>query len=208
MEADIDPSLHRSGKRPDWEKIPRRRWNIWQRVAHETGGTLTIGNVLTAIGFVMVLAGLVAIIKEAYWHGLWLVIVGRICDILDGWSAHQTRTKSPFGELFDSTADKLETAAALIVLTLTSVFPPWAAALVFIPQLAIATLTGIRLRSGRRLHPSRLGKFAMAAAWLGIGVFILAAASPSDLVTSLGYALCGASAILSLVSLQAYYRSE
>jgi len=208
MKEHVDPSMHRTGKRPDWAKVPRQRWNIWQRVAHETGGALTIGNVLTAIGFLMVVVGLVAIIRESYWHGLVLICVGRILDILDGWSAHQTGTKSPLGELFDSTADKLETAAALIVLTLTSVFPLWAAVLVFVPQLAIAVLTGVRLRAGRRLHPSRLGKYAMAAAWLGIGVFILAAANPSDLAIACGYVLCGSSAALSIFSLHAYYRSE
>lgn len=165
--------LHRSGREPDWQARPRRRWNRWQRTAAGTGGVLTIGNVLTIIGFIAVVAGLVLIAQRQYVVGLTLVAAGRLCDLLDGWLADRTGTKSPLGETFDATADKLETAAALIILTAAGIVPWGVSLALFLAQLMISLVAMAAVRRGVRLHPSRLGKLGMASAWLALGGFVL-----------------------------------
>lgn len=199
-----DSSLHRAGKRPDWSKVSRRRWNIWQRVAGNSGGVLTVGNVFTLIGFCLVLAGLMMVAADMNWSGLVLIAVGRICDLLDGWLAERTKTKSPLGEMLDTTADKLETAAALVVLTVFGVLPWPAALLVFVPQLSVGLWALAGWLRGKQPHPSRLGKLGMAAVWLGLGLFIAQAASGVDAFAVAGYASCAISTVLTLLALRGY----
>lgn len=204
-------SLHRSGKKPDWVKVSRRRWNVWQRLAGNSGGVITLGNVFTLAGFALVMVGLSLIVVEMYWFGLACVAAGRCCDLLDGWVADQTKTKSPLGEMLDSTADKLETVTALAVLAITQLLPGGAALLVFVPQLALSLLSFARWRQGRRLHPSRLGKLSMAFAWSGLAIFILVAALdwPAGCLLYVGaYSLCGISAWLAILALASYRRKS
>jgi phosphatidylglycerophosphate synthase len=199
--------MHRAGKKADWVTVPRRRWNVWQQVAANSGGLLTMGNVLTLAGFALVAVGLSMAVIELYWPAFGFIAVGRLCDVLDGWAANATKTKSPLGEFLDSTADKLETALALVILLLIGLLPWLAALLIFVPQAAIALVSLIALRYGRRIHPSRLGKLSMAAAWAGLGVFILVAAagwSNMAVVTWLAYVLSGLAAALASAALIAY----
>lgn len=201
-----DHSLHRAGKRPDWSRVSRRRWNIWQRVAGNSGGVLTVGNTFTVIGFCLVLIGLTMVAADMNWWGLILIGGGRICDLLDGWLADRTQTKSPLGEMLDTTADKLETAAALIVLTLLGVLPWPAALLVFVPQASVGLWALSWWLRGKQPHPSRLGKLGMAAVWVGLGFFIAQAASDIDVFAVIGYVSCAVSAVLTLSALRRYIR--
>lgn len=203
-----DLSLHRAGKRPDWSKVSRRRWNIWQQVAGRSGGVLTVGNMFTVAGFWLVLAGLVMVAVDMNWTGLILIAVGRICDLLDGWAADRTKTKSPLGEMLDTTADKLETAAALVVLSLFGVLPWPAALLVFVPQLLVGLWALACWLRGKQSHPSRTGKLGMAAVWLGLGLFIAQAASGINAFAVAGYVSCAVSTVLTLSALRGYIRQS
>jgi phosphatidylglycerophosphate synthase len=202
--------LHRAGKKADWAKVSRRRWNMWQQLAGNSAGVLTLGNTLTVAGFCLVIWGLAMAISEMYWSAFVFIGAGRICDLLDGWLADRTKTKSPLGELLDSTADKLETAIALAVLTFTGLLPLPAAGLIFLPQSAIALLAFARWLQGRRLQPTRPGKVGMAVVWLGLGLFILAAATDwmPALVVVLAYICCAISAILAVAVLSGYSRPK
>ena len=207
MEASSDNnSLHRAGRRPDWLEVSREHWNVWQRIAYRSHGVVTIGNVLTAVGFVLVLVGLVVVTQEQYWQALWLIAVGRACDILDGWAAHRTRTKSPLGEVLDSTADKLGTGLALLVLAWVGILPVFAILAVAVPQALIVIIAAQRLRAGRRIQPSRLGKLSMAAAWLAMGMFVYAAASSFGIIMAAAYVLSAVSALLAWGGLVGYRR--
>lgn len=204
-------SLHRSGKKPDWAKISRRRWSVWQRLAGGSGGILTPGNLITLGGFALVMVGLLLLVMETYWLGLVCVAAGRLCDLADGWLADRTKTKSPLGEMLDSTADKLETVTALAVLVVIQLLPVPAALLVLVPQLALGLLSFTRWHRGRRLHPSRLGKLSMAFAWSGLIIFILVAASgwlADGSGDGAAYGLCIASALLAGLALVAYQRER
>lgn len=176
-------NLHRSGKRSDWKRLSPRRWNSWQRLASWSSGVLTPGNMFTLLGLIAVLAGLYLVTQRLYLAGLILIIGGRLCDVLDGWLADRTHTKSPLGEAFDAVADKLETAMVVVVLVLSGIAPTWVAFVLLVPQTLTALLTFIMLRSGQVLHPIRAGKLAMAFVWVVLTGFILLQVVPVDLRT-------------------------
>ncbi len=166
-------NLHRSNSKPDWAKRPRKRWNSWQKAAAYTGGTVTIGNAVTAIGFIGVLIGLYLIIRHHYVAGLITIAAGRLCDVLDGWLADLTGTKSPLGEKLDAGFDKLGTALTVIVLVIVGVIPVWATITLALPQLAIGIVAYRALRINSTFHPSKAGKLSMTFVWLAIGGHVL-----------------------------------
>lgn len=200
--------MHRAGKKADWATVPRRRWNVWQQLAANSGGLLTAGNVLTLAGFGLVVIGLAMAVAELYWLAFGFITLGRICDVLDGWAANATKTKSPLGEFLDTAADKLETGLTLAVLLVVGLLPMIAAMLIFVPQATIAIVSFIAWSRGYHVHPSRLGKLSMAAAWLGLGAFILVVAADweASVASGLAYALCGAAAILAYCALHGYIK--
>jgi phosphatidylglycerophosphate synthase len=198
--------LHRVGKRPDWDRRPRRRWNIWQRIAGNTGGWLTLGNLLTFIGLILVLIGLANLWRGAYGWALAYITVGRVCDLLDGWLANRTRTKSPLGELLDASVDKLETGLTLIVLVGAGLLPWPAAVLTLLPQLVITRQSFRAWRVGKRLHPSRSGKLAMALVWVALGGMVLLAIllPTSNLAYWLAYVLASGAAVAGMAAFWDY----
>ena len=177
--------LHRSSGRPDWAKIPADKQNTWQRLAQQTNGVLTPGNLFTASGFALVIIGLGLILRHDYWVGLLMVAVGRLFDIFDGLAAEATGTKSPLGEKLDAGLDKLASVAAFVVLVIGHILPLWAAILLLVPNLSNAALTVYASRIGFTNHPNQYGKISMALSWLGMCAFVLAAALYSPLNTGL-----------------------
>jgi phosphatidylglycerophosphate synthase len=201
--------MHRVGKRADWQKVANRQRNPWQRLADKTSGVITIGNALTIIGFALVVAGLAALAREHYWLAVGLLFVGRSCDLLDGWAASMTGTKSPLGEKLDAGFDKLATVLTLTVLLLIGIVPWLAVALIAVPHIAIAAVSAMVLSRGKLLHPSRWGKNSMAAAWLSLGSFVLWTALDIDTqlwARCIAYSLVIISSGMSLLALSGYYR--
>jgi phosphatidylglycerophosphate synthase len=167
-------NLHRTHGKPDWSGVVAAEQNKWQRLAVRTGGGVTPGNICTITGFVIVVAGLYFIVKEYFWFGLLLLGVGRAFDLLDGWLADRTGTKSPLGELLDASFDKLGTALTLVVFALSHVAPGWALLALLLPHAAISVIAAQSfLRKRVQLHPSQIGKFSMAVAWASLAGFVL-----------------------------------
>lgn len=160
--------LHRTTGRPDWAPVPLDARNGWQRVAAATKGILTIGNIFTIIGLVLVLFGLREIIDHHYYWGGVLLTVGRLCDLADGWFADLTNTKSPLGELLDAVVDKIGTVATIVALFIAMIAPWWALAAILLPHILIALVIALKRQKNIRVHPSPIGKLSMAAAWIGI----------------------------------------
>jgi len=136
------------------------------------------------------------------------VALGRLCDLLDGWLADKTGTKSPLGEKLDAGFDKLITLIALPALVVATVLSWWGAILLALPHVAIAAVSAVMLRKGRAPHPSRAGKLSMAAAWATICLAVLSAAlyPYADYVTWLAYAMGAASIVLGLAAAGGYAR--
>lgn len=168
--------LHHTSGRPDWATVPSAERTNWQRMAARTGGAITPGNIITAVGFILVLIGLVGILRHAYWWGFALIVLGRLCDILDGLAAEATGTKSPLGEALDVACDKAGSILSFGALLLAHVISWPVAALLLLPNLSIIAFTRLAARRHTKLHPARSGKLAMAATWAALICFLLATA--------------------------------
>lgn len=199
--------LHRTTGRPDWVDITPARRNLWQRWAATTGGTATPGNLLTILGFVLVVIGSVVLLDHRYWPALILLAIGRGLDIADGWVADATGTKSPLGELLDAGLDKLGTFLTLAAFFAVGIASRWLLVAILVPQVVIAIATPILRRRHRALHPSQLGKLSMAAAWISLLGFALVRAANSMLTWPVDV-LAGLSVVLGGVAAWNYLRGR
>ena len=166
--------LHRTTGKADWLAIPPQSHTVWQRLAARTHGIATPSNVITVAGFALVLIGLQEILNQHYLAGMILLAAGRICDILDGWLAELTRTKSRLGELLDAGIDKILTILVVATFLGAHIAPAWALIALVTPQiLIVVTMLGWRIRK-RTLHPSLVGKLSMAGVWVSLLIYTLA----------------------------------
>jgi phosphatidylglycerophosphate synthase len=166
--------LHRTTGKADWLAIPSKSYTIWQRLAARTHGVVTPSNAVTIAGFALVLIGLQEILNQRYLPGTVLVAIGRICDILDGWLAEFTRTKSPLGELLDAAADKTLTILTVAAFFAVHFAPVWVLIALVTPHvLIVVILLGWRIRK-RAFHPSLVGKLSMAGVWVSLLIYALA----------------------------------
>lgn len=192
--------LHRAGKRAEWASVSEDRRNAWQRLGASTNGLLTPANVVTLLGFLLVCIGLMATIGKEYWLAVTLLLVGRWCDVLDGWLAAKTGTKSPLGELLDAGLDKVEVVLAVGVLAVTDLVPIWVMVIVLLPQLIISAIALQAVARQEVLHPNPQGKFSMAVAWLALSGFVLLQVSGTEDVAKDGSLLWWAFCMLALIS--------
>lgn len=166
--------MHQADKVADWQKTPADRLNSWQRVALSTHGTITPGNVLSAFGLALVLWGLVLLAGTHVAAGLVAIGLGRLADVADGMAADRTGTKSPLGELLDTTFDKIGVLATVLVFVAYGYTPWWLVVLILLQHLAIVIASLLARLRHVPLHPSRSGKLAMAGVWAALGLFGLA----------------------------------
>ncbi len=168
--------LHYSAPTPDWEKVRHGDRNSWQRMAATTSGVLTPGNIISAVGVIVVLIGLYALSQGQLWLGLSAVALGRVADILDGIAANTTGTKSSLGEAVDATCDKIGAFAAFIVLAGASIVW-WPVVLMLGVYNLINSLLGLLAKQRRVvIHPRQTGKLSAAGQWVGLLGLVLAAA--------------------------------
>ena len=100
--------------------------------------------------------------------GIVVVALGRGCDMVDGYVAHATGTKSPLGEGIDAACDKAAIFIALVAFGLTGLV--WWPVLVAVAMQNVAnSLIGIiAARRHSPLHPSAVGKLATAWQWTSL----------------------------------------
>jgi phosphatidylglycerophosphate synthase len=167
--------LHHTQDLPDWATVLPGTRNPWQHLAVTTRGIITPGNAISLLGFGLVCTGLWAMVQHAFIAGFVWIVLGRLCDLLDGMVADRTGTKSPLGEATDAGFDKAGAVLALITASVTGVVPWWVAALVGIQNIVnvVIGLVGRRRKTG--LHPALTGKLSTALEWIALAGFILAA---------------------------------
>lgn len=197
-------NLHRTSAKPEWATVAAADRTGVQKLAARTFGIVTPPNIITVIGLGVVVYGLVEITRGHIWTGLVLVIAGRLLDIVDGVVAEKTHTKSPLGELFDATADKLGTLLTIIVLVLAGIVPWLAATALIMPQLLISLVVLYKKRAGIKIHPTRQGKISMATIWVSIGGLLLAQPLHSQPVVIGAYVALAISVSLGLYALWQY----
>lgn len=198
-------NLHRSSNKPDWESIAPADRTILQTISAKSGGILSPANSITAIGLMMVLGGLVALLQQQFWLGLGLLAIGRLLDIVDGVVAEATKTKSPIGEVFDATVDKIGTVLTIIVMIGTGITHWVVIVALLIPQIAIPLVIFYKKQKRIAVHPTRQGKLSMALAWVGIiGLLVVKAVGDSQLLSITVYGIIGTSLILGIYALWQY----
>jgi cardiolipin synthase (CMP-forming) len=165
--------LHRTTGKPDWIVVPPGSHNLWQRLAVRTHGIGTPSNAVTLVGFVLVLIGLQQMLNQHYLLGTVLLVTGRLCDILDGWLAELTGTKSPLGELLDAAIDKIVTILTVVIFIAAHVAPAWVLIALVTPHILIVIIV-LGWRNHRAaFHPSLVGKLSMAGVWLSLVIYAL-----------------------------------
>lgn len=198
-------NLHRTSAKADWQKIPASKHNVFQKIAVSTAGYLTPANLITIIGFGIVLYGLAAILDGQYWTGLLLLAFGRLLDVADGIVADKTGTKSPLGEIFDAAADKFETLFTIAVIIAAGITNLWVVVALIIPQAIIPMLIFYKKRKGIGIHPTRAGKLSMALTWAGIvGLLLVKALSGALIIEVVVYVIISLSLTLGLYALWQY----
>ncbi len=161
-------NMHTAGKKADWQFIKPEKWNYWQKVAARTNGIVTPANILSLLGAAMVIIGFLKFGDGVTLSGLLFIVIGRLADVFDGYIAHHTGTKSPLGEIIDTTLDKTTVFFGLIVIIAFNLLPALFVAAIIAQSLlnAIASLIG---RSRKLvIHPSQYGKLATFLAWFTI----------------------------------------
>lgn len=204
--------LHYAGDTSEWEGKTAAERNFWQRLASRTHGIATPGNIFSVVGIATVFVGLWAFADHQMWRGLWLLATGRFCDLIDGTVASATRTKSPLGEIIDTTADKIAAFATLFVFAVSHVAPWQIMLIIGLQSLLIAGLGLSAYRLHKRPHVVAAGKVGGAALWAGLLSFAVATALHSHstahqlwLICAYGFCVIGFSS--SCIAITAYARS-
>jgi phosphatidylglycerophosphate synthase len=200
--------LHRTSGKPDWKSVAPGRRNRWQRAGSATHSVVTPGNIATAVGFVLVLYGLWQLLHHHYIVGGVALAIGRGLDVVDGWLAESTGTKSPLGELLDASIDKVGTILTIIVFFAAGLAPWWALVALLTPHVIISLITFVLLQKGRRLHPTREGKLSMATAWVSLVGFIVARASGQNIFDVFASVIATISVALGLYAAYSYLRQR
>jgi phosphatidylglycerophosphate synthase len=189
--------LHRTGKKADWELIPARDWNAWQRLAARTHKVVTPGNIVSLLGLATVFAGLWFVAQQHLWAGLILIAAGRVLDIVDGMVADRTGTKSHIGEGIDAGFDKIVALAAFIVLASSHILPLVLA--VGIGGLSVITALFSLSADifGKTVHPNIVGKLGTFVLWGALPGFVLGKATHAGWITCIATALAAMALALS-----------
>lgn len=200
--------LHRIEGAPQWQSVPPAKRNPWQRTAARTNGIVTIGNLLSLIGLFLTMYGLQLIIAGGRpLRGVFVILLGRFCDVADGYLAAKTATMSPLGEKVDAVFDKISIGLVLLLLSLFGILPWWVTMVLVLPHMIVGVLSLILYARGKLLHPSRTGKLTMFTSWGVVAGYIYADTLPGDsaqalfVVTTL---LVAAAAVLGTVATAGY----
>lgn len=165
--------LHRTTGKPDWEMIKSSERTAIQKLATATHGIITPPNIITAVGLVLVIYGVIALLNQQFWTGLILLAVGRLLDIVDGAVAQTTGTKSPLGEFLDASVDKIGTLLTIVVFFVAAIADWWLIALLLLPQVIIPLVILYKKTKKITVHPTRIGKLSMAGSWVSLVGLIL-----------------------------------
>lgn len=164
--------LHRAGDVPEWELTEPGEHNIWQKIAANTQGIVTPGNVITVGSAVLFMDGLYDYSQGQKPSGFIKMLGGALGDWIDGKVAARTETKSPLGETLDASLDKAKMLGALVVLGVTEVVPVLPLVIVGTQNLANTVFTGIAKARHREVHAEMSNKLTPWVQGIGLAGFI------------------------------------
>lgn len=167
--------LHHTTGVPDWLQQKPASRNYWQRLAATTSGVITPANVASFLGLVIVFYGISLLRTHEFALAALVVAVGRGFDVVDGFVAEHTGTKSPLGEAVDAVCDKLGTIAVLTAVGVEHIVPWWVVIVVALHHAVNSIVAYISWRRKLAMRPTLAGKLATALEWLALCAFMVAA---------------------------------
>lgn len=206
-------NLHTSSARPDWETVKADQRNIWQKIAVSTKGVVTPGNIISALGAGIVIAGFVQLDPDTdnLMLAAFLIMLGRSFDLLDGYAADRTGTKSHLGETIDAALDKVLLFMAVIFTLAYGLIPDVVLVILLVHGIfnSYTSLAG-KLRK-IPTHPSLAGKLSTFLGWSVIVLFVVRQSTLQEsgifnvLITVLAYASFAVFVVLASVAARNYY---
>jgi phosphatidylglycerophosphate synthase len=172
--------LHRTADVPEWELVEADQWNEHQLRAFMTNGWDTPGNRVSAAGFGLSVVGLYYATKGDMTTAAGLLAAGRVLDVVDGYVANATGTKSPKGEMVDASIDKVLLFGALVTLVSQDIIPVPIAIAVGAQNGLNVTATAIAKARGAEIHPVATGKYFTAMQWGGFVLRLAGNALPDN----------------------------
>jgi phosphatidylglycerophosphate synthase len=158
-------NLHRTEGGADYDKVNPEDRNKHQVVASASRGLLTLANLVSVTGLAVTESGIRDIERKEYRRGCAKVVVGRCFDLLDGYIADKTGTKSPTGEFVDATVDKFLIGRGVKVLRRSEIIPESVAWSFGVQNVCNAVSSGVAKARGIELHASGMGKATTFAQW-------------------------------------------
>jgi CDP-diacylglycerol--glycerol-3-phosphate 3-phosphatidyltransferase len=151
-----------------------------------TSADLRAAKVLLAVTWlrVFLVPVIVALVLEgperryAFVAGGILFAFAATTDFVDGFLARRWSQTSTFGNLLDTTADKLLVSAALLALVAVDRVSPWIALIIIGRELAIMGLRGAVAAGGDLVQPSIWGKAKANVQFVAIFLAILRPGEP------------------------------
>ncbi len=209
--------LHRiENNKPDWENIPESKHNVWQKLASKTHSIVTPGNAVTTAGLGLVTYGSTKLGTNLI-ESFCFVTGGRAADLFDGYMAGKTGTKSPLGEIYDITADKIGVVVVGAGIIENNLIP-LPIMLGVLAQNGLNTFFSLRAKRNKnipKMHPTKLGKYATASQWATIGLYGISTIleqknliSTSHIASYLGDASLAPTAVTSISATYDYSKSS
>ena len=211
------PDMHRIETEAEWHSVPVSEWNNYQKFADKHGEWATPANLISAIGAVSTVSGLVLIGNSnntSVITGVAAIGFGRAMDIMDGYVAAKTGTKSPTGEKVDAGVDTALMVGALAILMKNGTFPEAQGIATAAITATKMVFTGIAQMRNNETHVSRAGKLGVFGLWGGIGSYaiekmsnVLEYPSAGNLFHSIGNVTLGAGLVLSAIAANDYRKN-
>jgi cardiolipin synthase (CMP-forming) len=135
-----------------------------------TSAVLTVPNVLSLARIVTIPLIVWAIVHHGT-EAAGLLAFGIVAstDWLDGYLARRTGRVSEVGKILDPLADRLAVVSVLVALVVRDAFPPWAAALIVVRDVALLLVGAwVLARRGIRIDVRMIGKVATLALMIAV----------------------------------------
>lgn len=137
---------------------------------------MNLPNKLTILRIILVpvfVAGFYLPVEGAMYIAAAVFVVAYFTDMLDGYIARKYNLITDFGKLMDPMADKLLTAAAMIMLTAYGLCSPIATFLTIGRELVISAFRLVSATQGVVIAAGKIGKLKTLTQFIGIVLILL-----------------------------------
>lgn len=134
------------------------------------------------------------------WVALILMIITGFTDVIDGYLARRGESTGSFGKFIDPLADKLFTAAILIMLIPLERIAAWVVVVLLSREIAVTALRGMAVSEGIEIAASQWGKRKTVMEHFALGALLLYYPIGGVNIHLIGQILIGLTLIIALGS--------